>query len=251
VRLYRVSCVVIRQRDLGEADRVLSLYTRERGKLSAVAKGIRRPRSKFAGSLQLFSHASVHLAAGRSLEVVTQARALDTLYNLRMDMVRFAHASYAAELLDTLTDEGLPDPVVYDLIASTLTALNAGGDAPTLIRAFELKLLAQLGYGPELDSCVSCSAQVTARGRGFSVAEGGVLCASCTEERGVARLSSAALRALRELRQRPTEAVAERRLSSSAREELEQLMRPFVDSHVGRELRSTAFLKGEPGSVSR
>ncbi len=244
VRLYRVSSVVLRQRDLGEADRVLVLYTRERGKLSAVAKGVRRPRSKLAGSLQLFSHSSLQLAAGRSLEVVTQARVLDSFYGLRADMARLAHASYAAELLDALTDEGSPDPVLFELIASTLAGLNASGDAPTLIRGFEIKLLTRLGYGPELDGCISCGAAVIDREHGFSVAQGGVLCGRCARTAGAGRLSPAGLRALRELRQLSTEAVAQRRLSASTRDEVERLMRSFVDSHLDRELRSAAFLKG-------
>ncbi len=245
VRLYRVSSVVVRQRDLGEADRVLMLYTRERGKLSAVAKGIRRPRSKLAGSLQLFSHASVQLAAGRSLEVVTQARALDTFYDLRSDMERFAHSSYAAELLDALTDEGMADSVLFGLLLSTLAALHSGGDAPTLIRAFELKLLTRLGYGPELDACTSCGGEMDGREQGFSVVQGGVLCGTCGSAAGGARLSTAGLQALRELRHTDTETVAGRRLSASARDELERLMRAFVDSHLDRPLRSSAFLAQE------
>ena len=240
VRLYRVSAVVIRQRELGEADRILVLYTLERGKLSAVAKGIKRPRSKLAGSLQLFSHASVQLAAGRSLEVATQARAIDFHYNLRRDMARYAHASYAAELLDAFTDEALSHPALFELLLSTLGAMDAGADPATLIRAFELKLMARLGYGPELESCVSCSAGVG--GRGFSVSQGGVLCGKCLSTEGGARLSPAGLRALRELSELETEVVAERRLAPAAREELGRLMRAFVDFRVERQLRSAAFL---------
>jgi DNA repair protein RecO (recombination protein O) len=221
------------------------LYTRERGKLSAVAKGIRRPRSKLAGSLQLFSHASVQLAAGRSLEVVTQARALDTFYNLRNDMERYANGSYAAELLDALTDDGMADSALFGLLLSTLAALHSGADASTLIRAFELKLLTRLGYGPELDACTSCGAEIEGREQAFSVAQGGVLCGNCGKAAGGARLSTAGLQALRELRHMDTEAVAGRRLSATAGEELERFMRAFVDSHLDRPLRSSAFLAHE------
>jgi len=242
VRLYRVSAVVIRQRDLGEADRILVLYTRERGKLSAVAKGTKRLRSKLAGSLQLFSHASVQLAAGRSLEVATQARAIDFHYNLRRDLTRYVHASYAAELLDALTDEDLSDAPVFELLVSTLGAMDAGADPATLIRAFELKLMARLGYGPELESCVSCGATLGGERQGFSVSQGGVLCGKCLPVQGGVRLSSAGLRALRELSALETEAVAERRLAPAAREELARLMRGFVDFRLERQLRSAAFL---------
>jgi DNA repair protein RecO (recombination protein O) len=244
VRLYAVSAVVIRQRELGEADRILVLYSRERGKLSAVAKGIRRPRSKLAGSLQLFSQAEIQLAAGRSLEVVTQARAANAFYNLRQEMSRYAHASYVAELLDTLTEEGLADPSLYELLVETLSALDAGGDPATLTRAFELKLLGQLGYGPELDSCASCGAEIDGKARGFSVSQGGVLCARCLSTAGGAALSAAGLRALRDLRGLDTAVLAGKRMSKAAREEVGRLMRAYVPFHAGRELRSAAFLAG-------
>jgi len=236
---------VIRQRDLGEADRIVVLYTRERGKVSAVAKGAKRPRSKLAGSLQLFSHASVQVAAGRSLEVATQARPIDSHYNLRRDMRRYAHASYAAELLDTLTDEGLADPELFDVFVATLEAMDAGGDPPTMVRAFELKLMARLGYGPELESCVSCGGDVGGGGRGFSVSQGGVLCGGCLATKGGVGLSAAGLRALRELSELETEVVAGRRLARAAREETGRLMRAFVDFRVDRQLRSAAFLTQE------
>jgi len=245
VRLYRVSAVVIRQRNLGEADRILTLYTRERGKISAVAKGVRRARSKLAGSLQLFSLAEIQLAAGRSLEVATQARALDSFYGLRRDLSRYSHASYAAELLDALTDEGLPDEMLFDLLVAALQALDAGADPGTVIRAFELHLLNRLGYGPELDQCVSCGAAVGSGAHGFSIAQGGVVCSRCIPEQGGAPLSPAGLRALRDLSALSLDDIAGRRLSAPVGAEVARLLRAFVDFRLERPLRSAAFLSSE------
>jgi DNA repair protein RecO (recombination protein O) len=243
-----VSAVVIRQRELGEADRILVLYTRERGKLSAVAKGVRRPRSRLAGSLQLFCQAEVQLAAGRSLEVATQARAVDAFYHLRDDMARYSHASYLAELLDAVTEEGLADPGLFELLVGTLSALDSGADPTTLTRAFELKLLGRLGYGPELESCASCAAQIGAKARGFSVTQGGVLCARCLASGGGAQLSAAGLRALRDLRDLETDRLAPRRLNAATRQEVGRLMKAYLAFHIGRELRSAVFLTDEGDS---
>jgi DNA repair protein RecO (recombination protein O) len=235
--------VVIRQRELGEADRILVLYTRERGKLSAVAKGIRRPRSKSAASLQLFSHAQVQLAAGRTLEVVTQARAADTFYHLRKEMGRYTHACYVAELLDTVTEEGLADPPLFELLVDTLSALDSGGEPTTLVRAFELKLLGRLGYGPELASCACCGAEIKGRARGFSVTQGGALCARCLAAAGGGTpLTAAAARALRELREMATQELAGKRMNEQTRQEVGRLMKAYLPFHIGRELRSAAFL---------
>ncbi|MFB3882811.1 MAG: DNA repair protein RecO [Armatimonadota bacterium] len=245
LRLSRVSAVVVRQRELGEADRILVLYSRERGKLSAVAKGVRRPRSKLAGSLQLFSQAELQLAAGRSLDVITQARSVNAFYHLRQDMQRYVRASYLSELVDVMTEEGMADPGLFGLLVETLSALDSGGAPDTLTHSFEVKLLSRLGYGPELDSCASCGAAIAGRTRGFSVTQGGVLCAKCLAAGGGAALSAVALRALRDLRDLAVEELAPRRLTPAAREEIGRIMKAYVPFHVGRELRSASFLASE------
>jgi len=241
-RVYRASAVVIRQRNLGEADRIVTLFTEERGKLSAVAKGARRPRSKLAAALQLFSHSRVQLAAGRSLEIITQAQPVDLFYHLREDMQRYAHASYIAELTDALTEEGDGDPAIFALLLETLRGLDRAADPATVARAFELKLLSRLGYGPEVMTCVSCGTELEAGPAGFSPAQGGVVCARCLREAGAAPLAPEALAAMRELMGRPMEEIAARRLSRKAKEELERVMRAFVDYRLERPLRSAAFL---------
>ncbi len=247
IRQYQVSAVVIRQHPLGEADRRVTLYTRERGKLSAVAKGVNKPRSKFAAGLQLFSHARIQLAAGRSLEVVTQVQPVDMCRRLREDWARYTYACYVAELLDALTDEQAPDPACFDLLLATLQALDAGGEPATLVRGFELKLLAHLGYGPELNVCASCGAdlsgqKVTGSKAGFSVAQGGVVCGRCLGGQGGMELSAAARRAMNDLVQLPPQELAGRRLRATARKELARVMRSFVDYHLARPLRSASFL---------
>jgi DNA repair protein RecO (recombination protein O) len=249
-RLYRVDAVVLRQRDLAEADRILVLYTRQRGKLSAVAKGIRRSRSRLAGSLQLFAYAAVQLAVGRSLEVITQAGAVDLYYRLRQDVQRYAHASYVAELLDTFVDDGLPDENLFSLLTRTLHGMDTGGDPATLTRCFEVKLLSRLGYGPELDACVGCGARLGSGAAGFSVAQGGLVCEQCVMQQGALRLSRAAHRAMRDLREIGLDQIAARRLSSAVRDELASVLRSFVDYHLERPLRSTSFLSEETNEVS-
>jgi len=243
VRAYRVSSLAIRHRNLGEADRIVVLYTRERGKLSAVAKGVRRTRSKLAGGLQLFSHARVQLAAGRSLEIVTQAQPNHLFYHVREDLQRYAHASYAAELVDVMVEDQAADPALFDLLLSVLQGLDEEGDPPTLIQGFQLKVLGHLGHGPEVESCVGCGTRVGTRGAGFSVAEGGVMCERCGGSRTAAGVTPAALQAMRDLVELPMEELAKRRLTGSVREELGRLLQPFVEYRLPWPLRSAEFLE--------
>ena len=207
-----------------------------------MAKGVKRPRSKLAGGLQLFCQAGVQLAAGRSLDVVTQVQPVAAFYHLREEMGRYAHAAYVVELLDALTDEGDPDAVIFDLLVATLEGLDGGGDPATLAQGFELKLLGRLGYGPEMDVCVSCGRKVEGEEAGFSAPRGGVVCGRCRRAEGGSVLSPAALRAMRELRELAPEELAKRRLSGAAREEVGRLMRAFEEYHLQRQLRSAEFL---------
>jgi DNA repair protein RecO (recombination protein O) len=220
----------------------VTLFTRERGKASAVAKGIKKPASKLAAGLQLFSHSTVQLAAGRSLEVITQVRPIDIFYHIREEWTRYGHACYVAELLDMLTDEDAPDAACFDLLLATLGALNAGADPPTLVRAFELKMMRRLGYGPELDLCVACGAEAGDAKAGFSATQGGITCERCLAVEDAVPLSSTARQAMDDLLRLPIGELAEKRLGKSARDELALLMRSFVDYHLTRPLRSAAFL---------
>jgi len=241
-RLYRVSGIIIRQRNLGEADRIVVLFTRERGKLSAVARGVKRVRSKLAGSLQLFCHGRFLLAAGRSLDVVTQIQLADSFPHLREDLERLAHASYVCELVDALIEEGAFDDVIYDLLVAALRALDEGGEPATIVRTFELKLLTLLGYGPEADICVSCGVEVEGGEAGFSPQEGGILCHRCRAAQGLSVIAAGVMRAMRDMIELPMEELAKRRLTAAVRQELERVMRAYVDYRLERPLKSAEFL---------
>src|SRR3712207_8076960 len=126
-RTYRVEAIVLKRIDFGEADRVLVIFTRDRGKLSVVAKGIRRISSRKAGHLELFTHAEIQLARGANLDVVTEATTRDAFRGLRDDLARTSHAYLVAELVDALTEEAAEQPEVFDLLVQTLSAPE---DAP-------------------------------------------------------------------------------------------------------------------------
>ena len=202
---------------LGEADRIIVLFTQELGKLSAVAKGVKRPRSKLAGAVQLFNHLEALLAVGRSLDVITQVRPLELFPRLRSDMTRYASASYVAELLDTLVEERAAAPPLFELLVTVLQGLDGEGDPATLLRGFELKLLTELGYGPELFTCVSCGTEVEGGRAGFSTAEGEWCASAVSAPSGWWRCHRPRLQAMRDLVQMPGEELARRKLSRRGR----------------------------------
>jgi DNA repair protein RecO (recombination protein O) len=171
--LYREDAIVLRTWKLGEADRIVNLLTRAHGKVRGVAKGVRKTTSRFGARLEPTSHVAVQLYQGRELDIVTQAEALDTFRSLRNDLDRFARASTMLEAVDQVAQERQAVPRVHELLLGALRTLDAT-DAPLVVPAFLLKLLALEGLRPLVDRCVVCGddSDLVA----FDPVEGGALC---------------------------------------------------------------------------
>jgi len=243
-RLQRTEAIVLSRRDYGEADRILTLYTRAEGKLGAIAKGVRRIASRKAGHLELFTHAELLLARGRNLDVVTQAVTLDPFRALREDLVRMAYACHVAELLDRAVGEGEPSPGTFDLLRDALTGLCHAADPSLVVRAFDLRLLGLLGYRPQLFTCVGCGTELEPDDNAFSPEEGGVLCPACRSRAGdLEPLDAATFRVLRFLQTHPLREASRVTVSPATRATLERLMHATLSHHLERQLRSVDFLQ--------
>jgi len=175
--LYRDQGVVLRTYRLGEADRIVVLATRTSGKVRAVAKGVRKTKSRFGGRLEPVSHVAVQLYEGRELDIVTQAEAIDHFRPIREDLERLTKATTLLEAVDQVAQEGEPNARLYTMLVGALRSL-AAHDSPLLVPAFFWKLLALEGAQPLLDECASCGAgdvELVA----FDLADGGTLCRNC------------------------------------------------------------------------
>lgn len=243
-RSIRAETVVLKHNDWGEADRLLWLYTRELGKVRAVAKGVRKPRSRKAGHLEPFTRVSLQLARGRDLWIVTQAETIDPYLNLREDLVRVGYASYVVELLDRFTYEEGENPGLYRLLVETLSRINQEPDPVLAVRYYEVRLLDLLGFRPLLFQCASCGRDIQPEDQYFSALHGGVLCPSCgTGQAGAVPVSMNALKFLRHF-QRSSYAEASRaHPSSSHYREMELLMQHYLTFLLERGLNTPAFLR--------
>ena len=153
--LYRDEGVVLRTIRLGEADRIVTLVTRAHGKVRAVAKGVRKTKSRFGARLEPLSHVSLLLYEGRELDIVTQAESLDHFRAIRDDLDRLARASSMLEVVDQVAQEREPSPRLYQLLVGGLRAL-AASDNPLVGAAFFWRLLSLEGAHPLLDQCAAC-----------------------------------------------------------------------------------------------
>jgi DNA repair protein RecO (recombination protein O) len=233
--LYRDTGVVLRTYRLGEADRIVVLMTAQHGKVRAVAKGVRKPKSRFGGRLEPTSHVSLLLYEGRQLDIISQAESLDYLRAIREDLDRLTRAMALLEVVDQVAQEGEPDARLYQMLVGALRTLAAQA-APLLVPAFYWKVLANDGLRPEIDGCVSCGAPEPLVA--FDVAEGGTLCRTC--RRGMA-LSAPALALLRRILGGDlVGALAEP--ASPATHEVEVLAIQAMEHHLERRLRTVTLL---------
>jgi DNA repair protein RecO (recombination protein O) len=236
--LYRDEGVVLRTIRLGEADRIVTLVTRGHGKVRAVAKGVRKTRSRFGGRLEPVSHVALLLYEGRELDVITQAEALDHFRAVREDLDRFARATSLLEAVDQVAQEREPDPRLYQMLVGALRSL-AAADSPLLVPAFFWKLLALEGSQPVVDRCVGCGAEPPAVDLvAFDIGEGGALCRGCRRGRPVSPGALAMVRRilggqLAQVLQEPAGTVTA---------EVDHLATRSLEQHLERRLRSVGVL---------
>lgn len=243
-RIYRTEAVIIRRSDVGEADRILTLWTQRFGKRRVIAKGARKTSSRRAGHVELFNRVELQLATGRNLDIVTDAQVVDAYRRLHEELARLSYAYYVAELLDRLTAEEEEHRPLYDLLTATLAALDRTSALDLVARYFELHLLGHLGYRPYLFHCAHCQATLTEAAERWSPGGGGMLCPQCApREPHALPISLPAFKALRLLQRMPiTEIDQLQRLSAPLRRELEHLLRATLRPLLERDLKSLAFL---------
>jgi DNA repair protein RecO (recombination protein O) len=241
-RVYRTEALVLRRSDFAEADRLLMIAT-PGGKRRVIAKGVRKTTSRIAGHIELFTQASLMLAVGRNLDIVTQSQVLNGFPGLHAELTGLSCAYYVAELYDRLTEEGEEHRVLFDLLVQTFAALDRTVNPDLVLRAYELRLLGTLGYRPNVQRCVVCQELLTEAAERFSPTLGGVICPrDQAADRAALPMSSAAFRLLRYLQSQPIDAIEALRLSSEVRSEVEALLRAYIRQLLERDLKSVAFL---------
>lgn len=232
---YRDTGVVLRTYKLGEADRIVVLYTEEHGKVRAVAKGVRRTRSKFGARLEPPTQVALQLHVGRSLDTITQAETVENYRAVREDLDRLARGVAMLEAVDQLTVEGEPDPAMFRMLTRALSVL-ADDDPPLVVAAFFLKVLGQSGFGPTVDVCIDCGTDEALVA--FDAGRGGMLCAS--HRQGIAVSPDAVALTAAILGGGLATALAAP--PSSATAEVDRLATSALEHHLERRLRAPSVL---------
>jgi DNA repair protein RecO (recombination protein O) len=243
-RSFRVEAIVLKHSDYGEADRFLSLYTLQRGKLRAIAKGVRKMHSRKAGHVEPFTRVSLQLATGRNLYIVSQAEAVDSYVNLRDDLELVGYASYVIEILDKFTYEEEENTPVFRLTADTLARLDRGDEAELVVRYYEMRLLELLGFRPELHRCVVSEAEIQAEDQYFSAKLGGVVSPKQGKDlEGAVPVTMEALKYMRHFQRSSYQDATHAQVARKVQRELEVLMQHYITYLLERGLNSPSFLR--------
>ena len=243
-RNYQTEAIVIKKIKLGEADRILTLYTPDYGKLEAVAKGVRRPKSKMAGHLELLTHSQIRLARGRNLDTIIGSQTIESFMTLKNDLWLTTYGLYAGELVSQFTVVHVSHPSIFRLLLETLQQLSQAANPELTLRYFELQLLDLSGYRPQLQECVACHVELKPVVNVFCSSAGGILCPECKNEQPVSfPITVDALKVLRLMQKSNFETVNRLKLSTELMQELKAALGSYIRYILEREIKSATWME--------
>ena len=243
-RTFPTEAIVLKRLDYAEADRIITVLTPHHGKLRLLAKGVRRVTSRQAGHLEPFTHAHVMVARGRSLDLVTQATTLSSFWEVRESLTRSSYAFHLAEMVDAFVQDGDEHRPVFDLLRDALGALSGEAPLDLVARHFEMHLLAEVGFRPQLDACVACDAVLVPATNGYSVPRGGAFCPACApHEPSAVAIDVSTLKMLRLLQRTASARSLGVRAPRAVLEDVEIVLRRQVEYSLDRRLRAADFVR--------
>lgn len=238
--IHRDEGIVLRTYKLGEADRIVVFLTKARGKVRAVAKGVRKTKSKFGSRLEPMSHCMLQFYEGRELDIVTQAESIDNFRAVREDLDRIGRGVSMLEVADQLAQEGEVNPQLYRMLLGALRTLETSA-SPLVTPAFYWKVLALEGYRPEVETCVQCGADDTPL-VAFDVESGGLLCRTCRRGTPVSADAVMMMRQILGGELNDALVAGESPDAAAVVHEVDQLATRAVEHHLERRLRSVNVL---------
>lgn len=235
--VYKADAIVIRSREYGESDRLVTLFSREKGKIEALAKGVRKPKSTQRGGTQLFTYADFLLYNGKTLDTVSQAHPKESFIHLWEDFDRTIAASGIAELLDISTTSKQPEPELFTLTLSFLFIIKQLD--PYMAQAsYALRLMEIHGYLPTMDRCVKCGKVLNGEQVFLSAEAGGFLCSMCKNNEIVRSLNPGSLALMRQLHKVHLTKLDRLRWNKKMREEILGSLCYFCEAKFERKLQA-------------
>lgn len=235
---------MLRHSEYGEADRILTLFTLEYGKMQAAARGVRKIKSRKAGHLEPFTQVALYLSKGAGMPVITQAEAIRTFDLLRQDLIKTAYAAYLAELVDRFSFAEAENPLLYKLLVDSLGRLEGPAQAAVVIHYYELQLLDLLGFRPELQRCVACGETIKPEDQYFSPLLGGALCPHCRQaDLNAWPIPMQVLKYLRHLQRSPWSKIEKLKLPTETELGLKVVLERYLSYLLEHSLKTPGFIQ--------
>lgn len=249
---YRTRGIIIKRKNFGEADRLLTIYTEKRGKITAIARGSRRVLSKLAGHLELFYLSDLIFVEGKNIDTITGAQIIEVFPILRKNLIKTNRAHYLAELIDQLIKENEPSREIFNLLKQALRYLDRFGRGDLLLPYFELRLLSLLGHKPEVGVCVKCRKKLEPQVNYFSHSLGGILGSDCHRyDLSSSEISPGTIKLIRLLLNQDLLTLNKLKRDSRLEKELDQILDRFIQRIAEKELKTKRFLEGGMRSGKR
>jgi DNA repair protein RecO (recombination protein O) len=243
-RDFKTEAIIIKKTKLGEADRILTLYTPHLGKIQAVAKGVRQPKSKMSGHLELLTYSMVSLARGKNLATVTGSQTINSFLSIKDNLGLTSYALYIIELVNQFTEDGIEDYPLFKILLDVMDKLCSEKNKELVLRYFEVQLLGKAGYRPQLQQCVSCRTQLKPTVNYFCPNAGGMLCHICSKNNYFSSpISVNGLKVFRLLQDGDYNTISHLRMSKELALELERLIRTYIKYLLEKEIKSVAWLE--------
>ncbi|WP_370222085.1 DNA repair protein RecO [Cytobacillus sp.] len=233
--------IVIRTTNYSETNKIVTLYTREWGKVGVMARGAKKPNSRFAAVTQLFTYGNFLVQRGSGLGTLQQGDMISSMRSIKEDIFLTAYASYIVDLTDKSIEDRKPNPFLFELLHQTLNLINEGYDPEILTNIYEMKMLNALGLYPVLDQCSVCGS--TDGHFAFSIRENGLICHRCLDKDPYHfKVSQATIKLLRLFYFFDLSRLGNISVKPETKAELKKIISAYYEEYSGLNLKTKKFL---------
>jgi DNA repair protein RecO (recombination protein O) len=239
--LIKTKGINLKSFKIGEADKIIRIFSRDHGKISLIAKGARKPKSKFGGRLEPLAYNEYLLATGKSLYVLSQVGTIESFYKLREDEEQLKAAAFAVKLIDSSTDDGQKNPELFDLLLNSLQMIGEGIQVDVFKLFFQLRLMEIEGFFPYLDGCVKCKKMVTVEPKSvnFNQHLGGLTCSACSSVMAWGtKVEYQLVSLMKKLRSCTFAELKDMPLKADEIESISSIVAPYISDHIGKDIRN-------------
>jgi len=244
--LYRTEGIVLKTIEYGDADKIVTIYTKNHGKIQAIAKGVRKTKSKFGSSLEILTYAVFLIYKGKNIDIISQTEILESFFIASKEIVKFAFASNCVEVVNKISEEGEVNLSLFFLLKEVLHYLKEAKDPKLLTLSFKWQTLAILGYKPSFNRCCSCNSEIKdQKEMFFNIDKGGVICNKCLSEdkRGCIQVSLYFIKLGRKLLITNLSVISKATISDERMKELEKVTDLYLAYYSDQSFKTDTFLK--------